>query len=167
MATSNVKPIPEGYHSLTPYLTVDNAAAAIDFYKRAFGAQEIMRMAGPGGKISHAELRIGDSVVMLSDEMPMGGSRAPKSLGGTTGSIFAYVNDVDAVFHQAVSAGAKAEAQPENMFWGDRFGKLVDPFGHSWALATHVEDVAPQEMERRAREFMAKIAQQRAGGAGD
>ena len=159
MATK-VKPIPEGYRSVTPYLAVNDAKAAIDFYRRAFGAKEIMRMDGPGGKIAHAELKIGDSIVMISDEMPGTGTRAPQSLGGTTAGIFLYLEDVDSVFKQAVGAGARVDAQLADMFWGDRYGKLTDPFGHSWSLATHKEDVAPEEMARRSREAQAKMAQQ-------
>lgn len=155
-----VRPVPEGYHTLTPYLVVEDAARAIDFYKRAFGAQERVRMGGPGGKIGHAELKIGDSMIMLSDEMPGGGCRSPHSLGGTTASVFLYVNDVDSAFKQAEAAGAKAEMPPTDMFWGDRFGKLSDPFGHSWAMATHKEDVAPEEMQKRSKAFMEKMGQQ-------
>lgn len=151
-----VRPIPEGYHSVTPYLTVNGAARAIDFYQRAFGAKEIMRMHGADGKIGHAELRIGDSVIMLADEMPGSGTRSPQSLGGATAGIFLYVEGVDKVFNQAVSAGAKIDAPLENMFWGDRYGRLTDPFGQSWSLATHVEDVPPQEMEKRMKNAMAK-----------
>jgi PhnB protein len=153
---SQAKSIPQGSHSVTPYLTLSHAARALDFYKRAFGAQELMRMDGPDGKIGHAEIKIGDSKIMLADEMPGGGSQSPQSLGGTTGGIFLYVDNVDTVFSQAVSAGAKAEAQPTDMFWGDRFGRLKDPFGHSWSIATHKEDVAPAEMEKRMKEFMSK-----------
>ena len=119
-----------------------------------------MRMYGPGGKIGHAELKIGDSIIMLSDEMPGSGTRSPRSLGGTTAGVFLYVENVDTVFKQAVSAGAKADAQPSDMFWGDRFGKLTDPFGHQWSLATHKEDIAPDEMAKRAKEAMAKMGQQ-------
>jgi PhnB protein len=137
---------------------VNNAARAIDFYQRAFGAKKIMQMDGPDGKISHAELKIGDSMLMLSDEMPRG-NKSPQSLGGSTVGIFLYVDNVDTVFNQAKSAGAKVDAPLEDMFWGDRFGKLTDPFGHSWALATHIEDVAPQEMKKRAQEAMAKMQQ--------
>jgi len=162
---SKVKPIPENYHSVTPYLTVNDAARAIDFYKRAFGAKEVVRMDGPAGKIAHAELKIGDSMLMLSDEMPGAGCRAPQSVGGTTVSIFLYVEDVDSVYKQAVSAGAKGNAPPSDMFWGDRFGKLTDPFGHAWALATHIEDVAPAEMARRGKEAMAKMGQQTQGAS--
>lgn len=154
-----VKPIPTGYRTVTPYLVVNNAAAAIDFYSRAFGAKEIMRMDGPPGKIGHAELKIGDSMVMLADEMPGGGARSPQSLGGTTVGVFLYVEDVDSIFKQATSAGAKVEMPLADMFWGDRYGKLTDPFGHSWSLATHKEDVAPEEMGRRSKEAMAKMAQ--------
>jgi PhnB protein len=154
-----VNPIPKGYHTVTPYLVLDDASRAIEFYKKAFGAQEIMRMQGPAGKIAHAEIKIGDSPLMISDEMPGASDRSPKSLGGSGVGIFLYVDNVDSVFNQAVSAGAKAEMPPQDMFWGDRFGKLVDPFGHHWALATHIEDVAPEEMEKRGKEAMAKMAQ--------
>jgi PhnB protein len=162
---SKVKPIPEGYHTITPYLAVQDAAKAIDFYKRAFGAKEIMRMDGPPGKIGHAELQIGDSRIMLADEMP-GMSRSPKSLGGSPVGIFLYVENVDSVFNQAVSAGAKVTAPLEDMFWGDRYGKLDDPFGHSWSVATHKEDVAPQEMAKRSKEAMAKMTKQAAHTTG-
>ncbi len=154
-----VQPIPQGYHSVTPYLVVSNAARAIEFYQRAFGAKEIMRMDGPPGKISHAELKIGDSIIMVSDEMPGTGCRSPQSLSGTTVGIFLYVDNVDNVFQQATSAGAKVEMPLADQFWGDRFGKLTDPFGHSWSLATHKEDVAPEEMKKRAKEAMAKMGQ--------
>ena len=158
------KPIPEGFHTLTPYLTVDNAARAIEFYQKAFGARELMRMDTPQGKIGHAELQIGDSRLMIADEMPMAGNRSPRALGGTCSGIFIYVEDVDAAFNQAVSAGAKVEMPVADMFWGDRYGKLTDPFGHSWSLATHKEDVAPDEMARRGKEAMSKMAQQAHAG---
>ena len=154
-----VNPVPAGYHTATPYLVVNDADSAIDFYRKAFGAQEIMRMQAPGGKIGHAELKIGDSMIMLADERPGGSGKSPKSLGGSTASIFLYLEDVDSTFKQAVAAGAKAEMQPQNQFWGDRFGQLSDPFGHLWGLATHIEDVAPEEMEQRAREAMTQMAQ--------
>lgn len=163
---SSIHPIPKGYHSITPYLVVNDAARAIDFYKRAFGAQEKMRMDGPGGKIAHAELKIGDSIIMLSDEMPGSGTRSPRSLGGSAASVFLYVENVDTVFKQAVSAGAKADAEPSDMFWGDRYGKVTDPFGHQWSLATHKEDVAPEEMAKRTKEAMAKMGQQHAQPVG-
>jgi len=155
-----VRPIPEGYHTLTPYLTVKDGARAIEFYKRAFGAQEKFRMAGPDGRLAHADLKIGDSMIMLAEEMPGSDCRAPQTLNGTTVSVFLYVNDVDSVYNQAIQAGATQTMAPQDMFWGDRFGKLSDPFGHSWALATHKEDVAPAEMEKRGKEAMAKMAQQ-------
>jgi PhnB protein len=156
---TQVKPIPDGYHAATPYLTVRDAAKAIDFYKRAFDATEMYRMEGPEGKVAHAELKIGDSVIMLGDEMPGSETRSPQSLGGTTAGVFLYVKDVDAAFHKATTAGAKATAQPADMFWGDRYGKLMDPFGHAWSLATHKEDVAPAEMKKRTEVHMAKMAE--------
>ena len=157
---TQAKPIPQGYHSVTPYLTLNDAARALDFYKRAFAAKEVMRMDGPDGKIGHAEIKIGDSIIMLGDEMPGAGNRSPQSLGGTTGGIFLYVENADAVFNQAVSAGAQVEAPLADMFWGDRYGRLKDPFGHSWSVATHKEDVAPAEMSKRMQEAVAKMAQQ-------
>lgn len=146
------KPIPDGYHSVTPYLILDDAAAAIDFYKRAFGAEEVMRLP-MGDKIGHAEIRIGDSFVMLTDEWPEFGRLAPKTRGGATSSMMIYVEDVDSAYERAVGAGATAERPPENQFWGDRMGSLVDPFGHSWSLATHVEDVPEEEMQKRMQAF--------------
>lgn len=157
MATK-VQAIPPGYHSVTPYLVVDDGARAIDFYKRSFGASELSRMATPDGKIAHAELKIGDSMIMLSDAMM--GYRSPESLGGSPVSLFLYVEDVDSVFNRAIEAGAKSDMPPADMFWGDRYGKLTDPFGHLWGIGTHIEDVAPAEMEKRAREAMAKAAGQ-------
>jgi len=153
-----VKPIPEGYRTITPYLTQRDAAQAIEFYKKAFGAQEVMRMPGPEGKgVAHAEIKIGDSMLFLSDEFPQAGTQAPGSLGGTTGSLHLYVSDVDAMFNKAVQAGAKPAMPPADMFWGDRMAKLVDPFGHHWSLATHKEDVAPDEMERRGKAAMKEM----------
>jgi len=154
-----VNAIPSGYHSLTPYLVVNDASRAIDFYTQAFGAKETVRMGGPGGKIGHAELKIGDSMLMLSDEITGSGTRSPQSLGGSPVSVFMYVENVDSVFDRAVKAGAKADKPPEDMFWGDRFGHLTDPFGHLWAIATHIEDVAPEEMRKRAQAAMAQMAQ--------
>jgi PhnB protein len=153
-----VQPVPEGYHTVTPYLAVENAAEAIDFYQRAFGAKERVRMSGPGDSIMHAELEIGDSLVMLSDPFPQASTTPPKELGGTSVSIMAYVEDIDAVYKQAVEAGATSLMEPDDMFWGDRFGSVQDPFGHSWTIATHVEDVEPEEMQRRSEEFMAQMA---------
>jgi PhnB protein len=158
MATK-VNAIPAGYHTVTPYLTLNDCARAIDFYKKAFHAQEVMRMEGPPGKIGHAEIKIGDSHIMLGDEMPGMGNQAPSSIGGTTAGILLYVTDVDSAFQQAVSAGAKADMPPTDMFWGDRYGRLTDPFGHSWAIATHKEDVAPAEMQKRMQQEMARRAQ--------
>lgn len=152
------KPVPDGYQTITANLTVSDAAAAIEFYKTAFGAVEVMRFAGPGGGIVHAEIRIGDSPMMLSDEMPGMGSRSPKSLGASTGSLYLYVDNVDSWYERAIAAGATARMPVMNMFWGDRMCHLIDPFGHEWALATHIEDVSPQEMERRGQEFFAKMA---------
>lgn len=144
-----VKPIPEGYHSVTPYLIVAGAADALDFYRRAFNATERMRMTMPGGKVGHAEIQIGDSVVMLADEFPEMGAKGPLSIGGTAVGMCVYVEDVDQQFQQAVVAGAKVERPLQDQFYGDRSGTIVDPFGHKWTLATHKEDVTPEEMERR------------------
>ena len=149
------KPIPEGYHTVTPYLAVDDAAAAIEYYKRVFGAKERVRMEAPGGKIGHAELELGDSLVMLSDSFPQSTTRPPKELGGTSGSVFLYVEDVDAVVKRAVESGATVTMEVADQFWGDRFGTITDPFGHVWSIATHVEDVPPEEMAERAKEAMA------------
>jgi PhnB protein len=152
------KAIPEGYHSVTPYLVIKGAADAIEFYKRAFGAAEIMRMASPNGKIAHAEITIGDSKVMLADEYPEMSYRSPQTIGGTGVSLMVYLENVDEVFKRAVAAGAK-ELQPiKDQFYGDRSGTLQDPFGHVWTLSTHVEDVPPEEMRRRAEQFMHKSA---------
>lgn len=148
-----VKPVPKGYHTATPYLIVDGGALALDFYKKAFGAEEVMRMPGPGDKISHAEIQIGDSRLMLADEFPEMGARSPKAFGGTAVGICLYVRDVDTVFDQAVRAGATVERPVQNQFYGDRSGTVVDPFGHKWTIATHVEDVSPAEMARRMAEM--------------
>jgi PhnB protein len=154
-AARAVRPVPEGYHTLTPVLTIDGAAEAIDFYVRAFGARELNRAVAPDGtRIWHAELEIGDSRLMLTDEFPdMGGARGPKALGGTAGSIHIYVDDVDALVERAVRAGATLTMPLENQFWGDRYGKLTDPFGHSWGVASHVEDVSEEEQRRRVEAF--------------
>ncbi len=153
-----VKPVPEGYRTVTPYLTIRGGDRAIEFYKRAFDARELVRMPGPGGKLMHAELQIGDSMIMLSDEFPEMGGKSPEALNGTPVSIFLYVEDVDKVFQQAVNAGATPQMPPQDMFWGDRFGKLTDPFGHQWSLATHKEDVAPEELAKRASAAMSQSA---------
>lgn len=147
-----VKPIPEGYHSVTPYLSVKNAGDALDWYKRALGASEVMRFEH-GGKVGHAEIKIGDSIIMLSDEWPEGGHLSPQSLGGTAVSLHVYVDDVDSAFRKAIDAGAKQERAVQDQFYGDRSGTLLDPFGHRWSLGTHVEDVSEDEMKRRMDQF--------------
>ncbi|MHB9863241.1 VOC family protein [Streptomyces sp. YIM S03343] len=150
----SVKPVPEGYPRVTPYICVDGAAAAIDFYVSVLGARERMRMEAPGGKIGHAELELGDSVVMLSDEFPDMGFRGPKSVGGTPVTLYVYVHDADAVFTEALAKGAAELEAVKTQFYGDRTGRFEDPFGHRWNVATHVEDVPPEEMEKRAKEAM-------------
>jgi PhnB protein len=152
------QPIPEGYHTATPYLVIDGAAEAIDYYKNAFGAKERMRMEAPGNRIGHAEIEIGDSLVMLSDAFPQSTTKAPTELGGTTAGVFLYVEDVDAVVKKAVDTGATVTMEVADQFWGDRFGSITDPFGHSWSIATHVEDVPPEEMAERAKTAMAAMA---------
>lgn len=147
--STNVKPIPDGYHGAIPYLCVKGAAAAIEFYKKAFGAVELLRI-DTSGSIGHAEIRIGEAVIMLSDEYPDWGVRSPQSLGGTPVAIHFYTQDVDALARQAVAAGAKVLRPVEDQFYGDRAGKLEDPFGHTWWIATHKEDVSHQEMKKRA-----------------
>jgi PhnB protein len=147
-------PIPEGYHSLTPYLAVEDASRAIEFYKDAFGAEEVIRMPGPDGSVAHAELQIGDSKLMLSDPFPQSNVRPPSERGGPTASIFMYVNDADATFEQAQKAGATVVAELEDMFWGDRFGSLTDPFGHIWSIATHKEDLSEEEVAERSKTAM-------------
>jgi PhnB protein len=154
-----VKPIPEGYHSVTPYLSVNGAAAAIDFYKKAFGAKELFRMGGPEGKIGHAEIQIGDSRVMLADEHPEMNFRSPKSIGGCPVHLYIYVEDVDATFATAVGAGATVKRPLKNEFYGDRSASLEDPFGHCWGIATHIEDLSAEEIEKRAAEAMSKQPQ--------
>jgi PhnB protein len=146
---STVPPVPEGHRSLAPYLCVRGASRAMDFYARAFGARELFHMAGPGNRIAHAEMQIGDSVLMLADENPAEGAKSPEAYGGTAASVFLYLPDVDAVFERATAAGAKVQMPPTDMFWGDRYGKLTDPFGHEWGIATHVEEVTPEETQKR------------------
>ena len=146
----HVKPIPKGYHSVTPYLVVQNAAKALEFYRQAFGAKEMFRMDGPGGKIAHAEIQIGDSRVMLADESPQMNTRAPGSLGGTPVSLMIYTENVDTVFQAALKAGGVQTRAVEDMFYGDRTGALTDPFGHQWHIATHKEDLTPEEIQHRA-----------------
>lgn len=161
-AKKAVPPIPAGFHSVTAQLTVRGAAQALEFYKRALGARELMRMPGPGGQgIMHAELRIGDSIFFVQDEFPeMGpGPRAPQTLGGATGSLHIYVRNVDAAFKQAVEAGAQAKMPPADMFWGDRYAKVTDPFGHEWGLATHKETLTTAQQRKRAEEFVRQMGQ--------
>jgi PhnB protein len=146
---ANVKPIPEGYHNITPYLVIKGAAAAIDFYKKAFGAAEIMRMPQPDGRVGHAELKFGDSYVMMADEFPEMNIVGPQTLGNSSVGILLYVDDVDAVFNRALTLGASVNKPLADQFYGDRSGTLVDPFGHKWTIATHKEDVSAEEMERR------------------
>jgi PhnB protein len=157
MMAKAAKAIPQGYHTVTPSIVVAGAAKAIDFYKKAFGAEEIMRFPGPDGSIMHAEIRIGDSVVMLGDEMPEQGGRSPKSYGGTPVSFFIYRENVDAAWKQAVAAGAKEKMPLQDMFWGDRTGCLVDPFGHQWWLAQHIQDLTPQEIQKNAEAFFSQM----------
>jgi PhnB protein len=145
------KPIPDGYHTATPYLIIGGAGDAIEFYKKAFGATELFRFAMPGGKIGHAEIKIGDSPIMLADEFPEMGYKSPQSLGGSPVSIMIYVADVDTVFNQAVAAGATVKEAVSDKFYGDRLGTVTDPFGHIWHVATHKEDVSLEEMEKRAK----------------
>jgi PhnB protein len=152
-----VKAIPDGYHTLTPYMTVRDAARAIEFYKQAFGAVERGVMKGPDGKVMHAELTIGDSIVMLADEMPQFGSLSPQSIGGSGTGLHIYVEDVDSAFDRAAKAGATVEMPVSDMFWGDRYGKLVDPFGHKWSIATHKRDMSPEEIEEAQSEFMKQM----------
>jgi PhnB protein len=151
-----VKPVPDGYHSVTPYLIVKGGAQAIDFYKKAFGATELFRMADPGGKVGHAEIQIGDSRIMLADEFPEMGFRSPQSIGGTPVGICLYVENVDALGQQAVAAGATVMRPVQDQFYGDRSGTFVDPFGHVWTIATHKEDLTADEIARRHEEFKKK-----------
>jgi len=149
--------VPEGYRTVTPHLTIAGAAAAIEFYQQAFGAEEIVRMPGPGGKLMHAEIKIGDSFLMLNDEFPehqeMGGTLGPKAFGGSSVTITLYVPDVDAVMARAAKAGAKVTMPASDQFWGDRYGQLVDPFGHRWAVATHKEELTPEEIGERVQKM--------------
>lgn len=151
---AKVKPIPDGYQSVIPYLIIDGAGDAIDWYTKSLGAKEMVRMGGPGGKVGHAELQFGDSVVMLADEYPDMGIKSPKTIGGSPVNICVYLEDVDATFDDAVKGGAKVLQPVEDKFYGDRSGQIEDPFGHVWSLMTHVEDVSPEEMERRMAEQM-------------
>ena len=157
----SVQPIPEGYHTATPQLVVRNAAQAIEYYKKALGAKELMRMPTPDGKIAHAELKIGDSVIFVSDEIPnVGMSKSPQTLGGTSSGVMLYVEDADATFQKALEAGGKSFMPLTNMFWGDRFGSFIDPFGQAWSVATHTEDVSPAELEKRTQDFYKQMERQ-------
>lgn len=151
-----VKPIPDGYHALTPYLYVKGAAKAMAFYAKALGAQELFRLPSPDATIGHAEMKIGDSIFMLADEMPACGVKSPTTLGGNGSALMVYLPDVDATFKRALAAGAKELRPIKNHFYGDRSGTFVDPFGHQWTVATHVEDVPPEEMAKRAKAAMAE-----------
>ena len=150
------KPVPEGFHTVTPHLVCDGAAAAIEFYKKAFGAIEVARMPGPNGTVMHAQLRIGDSPVMLGEEMPSCHAFGPRTLKGTPVTLHLYVNDCDAFFARAEAAGAKATMAPSDQFWGDRYGVLQDPWGHQWSVATHVRDVSPEEMTEAVKRMAAQ-----------
>lgn len=150
---SQVKPIPDGYHSITPGLIVSDSAAAIQFYEKAFGATELGRMAGPDGRIMHAEIKIGDSILMLNDEMPGMGAVGPQKLGGSPGSLHLYCDDADAVFNRAVAAGASVRMPMDDAFWGDRYGVVVDPFGHVWGIATRKRDLTDAETKRAMDDF--------------
>jgi len=155
-----VKPVPEGYHTVTPSLILDNAAEAIEFYKKALGATEIMRMPAPGGKIGHAEIKIGDSTIFISDEWPNMGGKAPKSVGAYTGGLYLYVPDVDRAFDRAIKAGGKSGMPVQDMFWGDRMGSFTDPYGHQWTLATHVKDLSPEQIEEGSKAFQKQMQEQ-------
>jgi PhnB protein len=148
---------PKGYHTVTPTIIVDDAAAALDFYAKGLGAKERMRAPGPGGKIWHSEIEVGDSVVMVADEFPEMGGKSAKTLGDAPGSLWVYVPDVDAAYKKAVAAGATGVRPPEDQFWGDRMSVIEDPFGHTWMLNTHVEDVKPEDMDRRREEAEARM----------
>jgi PhnB protein len=160
---SNVKPIPEGFNTVSVHLVIDGAAEAIELYKKALGAEEVIRMNLPDGKIVHAEIRVGDSMIMLSDEMPpmpgmTGIYKSPRNAGCSTAAMFLYVQDSDAAFERAQKAGFTVRQPMQTMFWGDRYGQLIDPFGHTWAFATKVEEVSPEEMRRRQQQMMAEMS---------
>jgi len=156
------EPCPKGFHTVTPSLFVRNARQAIDFYKKALGAEETVCMTGPDGKIGHAEIKVGDSFIFLSDENPTWGTKSPQSLGGATGGLYLYIEDVDKSFQRALDAGGQLKMPVTDMFWGDRLGSFVDPFGHNWTLATHTRDVSIEEMKEGEKKFYAQMAQQQA-----
>jgi PhnB protein len=155
---ANVKPIPDGYSTVTPYLYIKGAAHAIEYYKKVFGAQEVLRLPAPNGLVGHAELKIGDSIVMLGDENPQWGTKGPHTLGGSATGLHIYVEDVDAVVQKAVEAGAQIHRPVKDQFYGDRSGSVIDPFGHLWSVATHIEDVSPEEIKKRMAVAMSQAA---------
>jgi PhnB protein len=159
-----VKPVPDGYHTVTATLNVHDGARALEFYAKALGAKERMRSTAMEGKVTHAEIQIGDSVIMISEEIPAMGNKSPKTLGGTVGGVWLYVPDADALYHRALAAGATSVMEPVDMFWGDRTSRIRDPFGHEWSISTHQEDVPPAELEKRAKEFYARLASRPARG---
>lgn len=152
--SEDVQPVPEEYGTVTPSLTVDGCGEALAFYEEALGAEVLSRAGGPGGKVWHAEIRVGDSRIMVNDEFPGHGASAPTTLGGSSVSLWLYVEDADAAWRRMVDAGAEGEMEPEDMFWGDRMGSVIDPWGHRWSLATRVEDLSPEELERRQQEAL-------------
>jgi PhnB protein len=157
------KPIPDGFHTITPHLTIRDCAKALPFYEKAFGAEILARSLGPGGKVMHAAMKIGDSMVMMADEFPDmgdGPSKSPLGLGGTSVTLHIYCPDVDQWYERAINAGAEARMPPADMFWGDRYSQVRDPFGHSWAIATRLEDLTTEEREARAKKWMAEFAAQ-------
>ena len=158
-AKRKVSAIPKGFHTATPYLVIRDAAKALSFYAQAFAAKEMTRMNFPDGKVMHAEIRIGDSMIMISEENPAWGTRSPLSLGGSAAHVMLYVKNVDAFVATAINAGANITQPISDMFWGDRYGKITDPFGHQWSIATHIEDVPPKQMKKRADEAMKQMAQ--------
>jgi len=157
--TPSKNPIPKGFHTVTPALTVRNASEAIEFYKKALGAQELMRMTNPEGHIGHAEIKIGDSIIFIGEEIPQMGVKSPQTLGGTSGSLYLYVEDVDKSFRQAIQAGGKEKMPVTEMFWGDRYGQFIDPYGHTWGISTRVKDLSEQEMAEGAKAFFAQMEQ--------
>ena len=158
---NKVKPVPEGFHTVTPYLIVRGASKAIDFYKKAIGAEERFRLPGRGGELMHAEIQVGDSVIMLTDENPSMGAQSPQALNGSPASLMLYVSDVDTAIKKATDAGATVVMPPTDMFWGDRMGRIADPFGHQWSIATHIEDVPPDEIERRGKKWVEEMSKQK------
>ncbi len=158
-----VKAVPKGYRTATPALIIDGAAKAIEFYKKAFNAKELMRMPTPDGRVGHAEIKIGNSHIMVSDEWPEAGARSPKSIGGSGSSLYLYVRNCDRVFKRAVKAGATSNMEPADMFWGDRMSKITDPFGHVWNIATHKEDLTPEQIAERGAKWMAEMAAAKQG----